>query len=693
MFPVIISLSLVAIAHFFTISNSIFGGDAGDLVSAIITKGFPHPPGYPFYTSLGIFFNSLPFHLSSAGKITLISTFSTFFSLIIFTLIIKEIASPKYSHYAIISIIIYIIGFNYLVWFYSVVPETFPLNTAIILCLFYFTIKWYKTLKKKFIYLVFFFIGLGISHHHTFLVVMPSIMYIFYCKRKKLHLKNKEYVRLFLYFLTGILPLSYLIFSRQSNSEIVWGNTNTISGFLSVLMRTEYGSFVAGPFVSNIAYNRFLQLKNLFLFTVNDFTMLGVILTGVGLIFFFTLKKSDTKTLLTALLMNIFLYGPFFLFYANFPLVSDIFLATIERYFIIYYFFFAVLLYFGIYWIYALCNQYVINRLFDKTHFKKIINILLLIIMCILPFQLFMENKRLIDPLKNDRTAENFGNDILRIGEKNVLLLAISDTVLFNTQYMYYTYPHLRKEITFINPFRFKIHNDYAKIIHVHYPKLRITPFNPNESNWLAAITTHIILPNIKVFNSIYSDHPYPLESTKEYTWIPYGMLYKLEKKTAIKDTKNIERSESFWQKSSSQHIIHELKKNNPSLQHFFTKEIINQYVAGHQQTAYYYLYLNQRLDYAARHIQDAIFLQPNNSYNYLLLSNYYFQMKQCSHATIALSKSASLKSNKNKYSAIFFSQLDAIGEQCYKDKKDKERIKKKIKELLESVSQPLEKF
>ena len=675
-----------------SLSNTIFGGDAGDLVSAILTKGFPHPPGYPLYTMLGIIANILPLSLSPAGKITLISLFSTFFSLIIFVQIIREIAAPKYIHTVILSAVTYFIGFNYLIWLYSIIPEVFPLNTAITLSLFYSAIKWHKAQKIKFLYLMSFLIGLGITHHHTFVLVIPSVIYLIYIKRKKLRIMGKEKAFIALSFLTGTLPLIYLLYHR---SEVVWDNTRTIAGFIAVLTRAQYGSFTAGSFITNLASHRILQIKNLLFFMRNDFTIWGLIIVGVGLIFYFTRKKSETKTLLTALMLNIFLFGPAFLFYANFPLASDIYFATVERYLIIYYFFLGLLLYFGFYWAYTLCNNYVINRLVDKTYFKKSLKICILIMIWLLPFQLFMKNKRFIYPLNNDRTAENFGTDILRVPERNALLLASSDTVLFNTQYIYHAYPHLRKNITFIDPSKFKLNNDYQHIIQSAYPKMRIVPFDQSKKDFFVTISSSLILPNISVYDAIYSDMPHPLKSPTDYTWIPYGMLYKLEKKSSAKDIKNREYNEWFWKNSSSQHIIDTLKKDKTALSHFFTREIVSQYAGGHQRTAYYYLELDQDLNTAKRHIQDSIFLEPDNSYNYLLLSNYYFRTKQCNSAEKTILDKTSLKSNdfNDKYRVLFLSQLDAIGSQCYTDKKDKERIKQKLKKLTKSISQPLEKF
>ena len=42
------------------LSNANFGSDGGDFLAAILTRGIPHPTGYPTYTLLGILFQLFP---------------------------------------------------------------------------------------------------------------------------------------------------------------------------------------------------------------------------------------------------------------------------------------------------------------------------------------------------------------------------------------------------------------------------------------------------------------------------------------------------------------------------------------------------------------------------------------------------------------------------------------------------------
>src|SRR6202045_5456442 len=49
------------ILYFLTAARDIVVGDTPELITAAVTLGVPHPPGYPLFTMLGHLFSLLPF--------------------------------------------------------------------------------------------------------------------------------------------------------------------------------------------------------------------------------------------------------------------------------------------------------------------------------------------------------------------------------------------------------------------------------------------------------------------------------------------------------------------------------------------------------------------------------------------------------------------------------------------------------
>ncbi|HEX8965297.1 MAG TPA: DUF2723 domain-containing protein, partial [Patescibacteria group bacterium] len=81
--------------YFHNLSSSVFGGDVGDFISAIVTYGVPHPSGYPLFTMLGILANNLPFGFSVAWKIGIISVLSASFSVVLLYVLVDWIVKNK----------------------------------------------------------------------------------------------------------------------------------------------------------------------------------------------------------------------------------------------------------------------------------------------------------------------------------------------------------------------------------------------------------------------------------------------------------------------------------------------------------------------------------------------------------------------------------------------------------------------
>ena len=73
-------------------SPGVTGGDSGDLVSAAVLGGIPHPPGYPLSTFLGWLLTKLSLGPTQAWRLGLLSSFPAAFSVFLFFLIAKRIS-------------------------------------------------------------------------------------------------------------------------------------------------------------------------------------------------------------------------------------------------------------------------------------------------------------------------------------------------------------------------------------------------------------------------------------------------------------------------------------------------------------------------------------------------------------------------------------------------------------------------
>src|SRR3989338_1123492 len=106
-------------------SQSIYGGDGGDFASAVVSRGIPHPPGYPLFTALGITLETLIPGGSVAWKMTFLSSIFGVLSLCVIYLLLLRLNVNRWASFITVATL----GFSYPFWLYSEVLEVFSLNT------------------------------------------------------------------------------------------------------------------------------------------------------------------------------------------------------------------------------------------------------------------------------------------------------------------------------------------------------------------------------------------------------------------------------------------------------------------------------------------------------------------------------------------------------------------------------------
>jgi len=199
---------LILGVYFYWQTKSVYGGDAGDLVSAAYLKGVAHPPGYPLYTFLGYLLTKVPYS-TVAWRVGLLSVIPSALTVVaLFFLISQELSSgyhpelsSKSSNPALIACLT--LAFSYLFWLYAEVPEVFALHSLFVVSLTYTLFLWSEKKDNRLLYLFSFFFGLSLCHHHIILFLVPAFAYWIY--------KNK-----------GFLPRGRLIkkMGSYSSSEV-----------------------------------------------------------------------------------------------------------------------------------------------------------------------------------------------------------------------------------------------------------------------------------------------------------------------------------------------------------------------------------------------------------------------------------------------------------------------------------------
>lgn len=643
------------IFYIFFALKSVYGGDSGDLITAAWHWGIPHPPGYPLYTLLSSLFIHIIKLKTPAWRLALLSAFFSSLTLTLFYIFLKKYFKEKWQIVCGLSVL----AFLYPFWLYSEVAEVFSLNNFLSLLFVYVFFIFLKNPSLKNFYFLGLVFGLGLSHHHTIILFLPAVFFLVYKKRKELE-KFFSFKNLFFLVLgvfSGACFYIYPLLTCRRLPLFCWDDPVNFKNLMHLFLRKDYGTFLATVQIGNKPLFRFLSLKTFFSFFYADFSIMGIILIILGI---FHLYKRE-KDLFSFIFLSIltFLY---FIYYASFLLINDFMIATVERFFILPYIFFSIVLCFGIKEAYL-----IFQRLFNFLKFLQPISIRILkkSIICLfffLPFSLLAANLPKIWALKNDMTAEKMSSDLISFLPKKSVVFLSSDTSVFNTEYYHYvlnnekfplvlSYPKL--------PMAF-----YKKALKKHFGELKLSDKTSHEENF-----KEFIEKNKNEF-SIFTDLRTPPLNNK---WLPYGLLWRYvddPEKEATAEV--IARNKGIFAK-----LNNPLSESLGKAKNLFLADILRIYANGYFFFADF-LKKNGKSDDALFYFAKA---EEYNPYDFSLLLAYgelLFEKKECQKAKEKFLQALEIDSRN----PLVLGFLNLTERECFSNEKEAKKYEEKCLEM-----------
>ena len=162
-----LGLSLFAL-FWFGRSRSFGAGDTAQHVLAALTWGVPHPPGYPLQTALGWLWSRL-WSDPGAAVNGLSGLFAAAAAAVLYFLLRRNGCRRPAALTAA-----GFMAFSPLFWYYSLVAEVRALNDLLALAAAYFALEWSKNGRARSLNLFAAVFGLGVSHHPTFVMLVPA---------------------------------------------------------------------------------------------------------------------------------------------------------------------------------------------------------------------------------------------------------------------------------------------------------------------------------------------------------------------------------------------------------------------------------------------------------------------------------------------------------------------------------------
>ena len=194
-----------------------FSGDGGELITAAVMLGVPHPPGYPTYILLGKLISFLPiapvayrFHLFSALCAAGAAAFTTAITLNWLAKATDNVA-PLWA-----SVPGLLFAFSPLVWQQAVVAEVYSLNLLLV------AVFLWALLGERPSPLTGLLLGLSFTTHLTSLFLIPLAL---------LCTPAKNWGKLAAGAMVGVSPFLLLPLLAQQGSPVIWGHPTTLAGW------------------------------------------------------------------------------------------------------------------------------------------------------------------------------------------------------------------------------------------------------------------------------------------------------------------------------------------------------------------------------------------------------------------------------------------------------------------------------
>ncbi len=214
------------------LNPAFYADDSPETITAAVTLGVPHPPGYPFLTLLGRLFSLLPLSGFPLRVNLLSPVLASLVCALLYLFLVKGlrvtawIAAPVSLFWAV--------GTSLYPAALSAKGEVYELNSLLILGLFWGLQSGQRRITM-------FLAGVFLTHHWmTLLVFMPGLFLFVRLENNKFSWSAREWLNAALWLNLGLSLWLVLPLLSAREPMLNWGDPRDLKNFIFVLLRREY---------------------------------------------------------------------------------------------------------------------------------------------------------------------------------------------------------------------------------------------------------------------------------------------------------------------------------------------------------------------------------------------------------------------------------------------------------------------
>ncbi|KAF7251552.1 hypothetical protein EYD10_03017 [Varanus komodoensis] len=303
-----------------------------ELITAAHELGVAHPPGYPLFTLLA----KLAIELFPFGSVAYrVNVLCAILGAAAASFLFYTVVRLSGSHAAGICAV-GLFGFSRLTWQWSITAEVFSLNSLFVGLLMALSVHYEQATtpqeRSKVCKAGAFCCGLSLCNQHTIVIYVLSVaLWVSFRLLRARELTLGYMLKLSFCFLAGCLPYLYLPASSYLNKACwTWGDQTTLKGFMTHLLREEYGTFSLAKSENGSS------MSDILLFQVTHMKVeLTPITPGLAVVACLcsSLRPKAEKSRLVWLFTSMLLaYSLFFAWRANLDISKPLFRGVVERF-------------------------------------------------------------------------------------------------------------------------------------------------------------------------------------------------------------------------------------------------------------------------------------------------------------------------------------------------------------------------
>jgi hypothetical protein len=423
-------VGLAFLLYLLTAGRDIVVGDTPELITAAVTLGVPHPPGYPLFTMLGHLFSLLPLG-PIPFRVNLLAATCDALTVGIVYLIALRLGGYRLAA----AIAALMLAVSPIFWTWSLVSEVFPLNNLLASLLIYLLVTWHEQPERTGVLAAAFFVGgLALTNHQTIVLLVPAFCFVLWQGRAVLRARPQIFAVCIAAFFMGLLPYAYVPWAAARHPAYNWGGVSSLKDLFALITRQSYG---ARHLVSSTGYTGGSPVDRVLALCVSFGPLLGSV-TLLGLIYAYRRQRWYFWFSILAFAG----IGPFFVSITNLNLATAPFaLYVLERFFILPHVVLAPLLALGVLMIAEFIASH--GPALPIQPLRLVAGVGLIAVLAIL-----LTNYRGIDQSHN-HIARSFGEDVFATVEPGAILLASGDAIVLPLTYLR-TVEGLRQDVTLV---------------------------------------------------------------------------------------------------------------------------------------------------------------------------------------------------------------------------------------------------